>query len=85
MQKLINIPENSEFSLHNFPYAVFHLKEEDSSLARGCTRLGDTVIDLSVLVEKNLLSLNNTTNVFKVPHLNDFIALGKEQWHSVRE
>ena len=71
--------------MHNFPYGVFKLKDESNTSARCCTRLGDYVIDLSVLVSLSLLTLNNNTNVFKNNTLNEFIALGKPTWQSIRK
>lgn len=53
--------------------------------ARCCTRLGDKVIDLSVLYNHKLLQLNVSNDPFFYPHLNNFIALGKDTWAATRQ
>ena len=47
-----------------------------------CTRIGDSVIDLSVVFEHGLLV--GDKNVFKSASLNEFISQGKDYWHAIR-
>jgi fumarylacetoacetase len=68
----ITVPADSLFGVHNLPYGVFSV--------RGCaprvgTRLGDSVIDLAVLLGDE---------VFARPTLNDFMAQGYDRWVAVR-
>lgn len=69
----IAIPEGSLFGLDNLPYGVF-------SVAGGVgprvgVRVGDSVVDLSVLLGDS---------VFSAPVLNPFMAQGPSRWAEVR-
>lgn len=76
MSALITISENSDFTIHNLPLGVFHLKTETLTKARCCTILGDTIIDLASLVDNKVLEIDLNENPFKTASLNEFIALG---------
>ena len=84
MQSFLKVSKTTEFPLENFPYGVFHLKSQSVSTARCCTRLGDSVIDLSILVTLKLLQLGYFENPFNSQNLNKYISLGKEVWLLVR-
>ncbi len=80
----IPVPDDSDFPLWNLPFGIMHnawLKP------RVATRIGDTVIDLSVLAEAGYFSTlqQDLVRVFRQDSLNDFIALGKPVWKAVRE
>lgn len=80
----IKVPKNSDFPIQNIPFGIFSYQ---GSSPRACTRIGDTVIDLSVLVELGFfdkLRLEDAS-VFHAEVLNDFIALGKPIWRKTRE
>jgi fumarylacetoacetase len=68
----INIPEGSLFGLANLPYGVFSTPD---AAPRVGTRVGDSVIDLS-------LALGD--EVFSQPTLNPFMAQGRARWDQVR-
>jgi fumarylacetoacetase len=68
----VTVPDDSPFGLHNLPYGVFSLP---GSPPRVGTRLGDSVIDLAVLLGDD---------VFARPALNDFMAQGHDRWVEVR-
>ncbi len=77
----LEIPSNTDFSIQNFPFGVARLGNRTFV----ATRLGDHVINLSELFDKNYL--NNTgldKNVFATDKLNDFILQGKKTCSSVR-
>ena len=75
-----------EFGMNNIPFGVFYLTKDSASTARCCSRIGDYVIDLAKLLDDNLLTLTgNSSNVFQSSTLNNFIALGKSEWSSVRK
>lgn len=79
----IQVPLNSDFTLANFPYAVF---QPVGQFPRLVTRLGDTLIDLLKLSELGLFkTIDNHSQVFKNQYLNDFISLGKSNWSLVRK
>ena len=77
LQSFIDIPSDSHFPVENLPFGVF--KPRDGK-ARVGVALGDQVVDLSILEEKNLLP----TNVFGQDSLNEFLALGRKAWREVR-
>jgi fumarylacetoacetase len=68
----VTVPPGSLFGPHNLPYGVFSV---DGSTPRVGTRLGDTVIDLAVLLGDE---------VFARPTLNDFMSQGYDRWVAVR-
>jgi fumarylacetoacetase len=80
----VQVPKNSDFPIQNIPFGIFSYQ---GGTPRACTRIGDTVIDLSVLVEQGYL--NNLrlpdASVFHAETLNDFIALGKPFWRKTRD
>ncbi|MGY1644282.1 fumarylacetoacetase [Geodermatophilus sp. SYSU D00703] len=68
----LTVPADSPFGVHNLPYGVFSLR---GSAPRVGTRLGDSVIDLAVLLDDE---------VFARPSLNAFMAQGYDRWVAVR-
>ncbi|WP_322058684.1 fumarylacetoacetase [Paraburkholderia sp. J63] len=75
-----------DFPIQNLPFGVFSTASHAN--ARVGVAIGDSVVDLAVLHEAGLLRLPaqsaSTQNVFAQPALNDFIALGRDAWRSVR-
>ncbi|WP_350284917.1 fumarylacetoacetase [uncultured Croceitalea sp.] len=76
---IINIPENSDFSIHNIPFGIF--STEDRSPRAGVA-IGEHILDLAALSELDVFDFN--TAVFEKEVLNDFISLGKEITKKVR-
>ena len=68
----VGIPPGSPFGLANLPYGVFSVP---GGARRVGVRLGDSVIDLAVL-------LGDET--FAAPSLNRFLAQGRDRWDEVR-
>jgi fumarylacetoacetase len=68
----VTVPADSLFGPANLPYGVFSV---GGSEPRVGTRLGDTVIDLAVLLGDE---------VFARPSLNAFMAQGYDRWVEVR-
>jgi fumarylacetoacetase len=77
---IINIPENSDFSIHNIPFGIFSTK--DRSLRVGVA-VGDHILDLAAVAELDVFDFN--TAVLEKDTLNDFISLGKEITSRVRK
>lgn len=73
-----NAPD-AEFPIQNLPYGVFSTAD---AAPRVGVAIGDQVLDLAVLAEAGLLDCD--AGVFAQPRLNDFIALGRGAWRSVR-
>lgn len=86
---LISIPADSDFSIHNIPFGVFHLKGETPEHGRCCTALGDYVIDLAYLEQhgflKGTLLDGSVATYFNHNSLNKFMNLTKQHWQEVRE
>ena len=68
----VTVPAHSLFGPENLPYGVFSVAGSDRRVG---TRLGDTVIDLAVLLGDE---------VFARPTLNAFMAQGHDRWIAVR-
>jgi fumarylacetoacetase len=75
--------EESDFPVQNLPFGMFRTNSTPPSAA---TRIGDTVISLHALAKRGFFHKTGIDpEVFNRPGLNDFIALGKPAWHSLRE
>lgn len=75
---VIEIPADSPFGRDNLPYGIFSV--DDDGRPRVGTRLGDTVVDLSVV-----LGDGGDDAVFAASSLNPFMAQGPARWAQVRE
>ncbi|MGW7518552.1 fumarylacetoacetase [Streptomyces sp. NPDC054796] len=69
----VPVPEDSPFPLHNLPYGVFAPAEGPPRIG---VAIGDHVLDLA-----HALGDDDT---FARPHLNTFLAQGRERWREVR-
>jgi len=82
METWIDIPKNSDFSIHNIPFGIFSTKD---SKKRVGTAIGDMILDLKLSSDLGVFdNLNFDFNVFENEHLNDFISLGKLITNNVR-
>ena len=70
---VIEVPDGSPFGPDNLPYGMFSVA---GGAPRAGVRLGDTVVDLPVLLGDP---------VFAAPSLNPFMAQGPRRWTEVRE
>ncbi|MCC6259788.1 MAG: fumarylacetoacetase [Anaerolineales bacterium] len=78
---MIEVSQNSDFSLQNLPYGVFSTKHDPRP--RIGTRLGDTVIDLAVLDEA--MFFGKRYNFFANATLNQFMEAGRSVWTEIRQ
>lgn len=79
---MINIPKNSDFTLHNLPFGIFSINDGDRKAG---VAIGDQIIDLNKLHEKGLLDkLHLPEGLFLHDFLNDFIRLGRPTWRKLR-
>ncbi|WP_350292760.1 fumarylacetoacetase [uncultured Croceitalea sp.] len=76
---IINIPENSDFSIHNIPFGIFSTQDRSP---RAGVAIGEHILDLSAVAELDVFEFN--TAVFEKETLNDFISLGKGITKKVR-
>lgn len=79
----VDVPDHSDFSIHNLPYGIFSTIEGGY---RAGMAIGNYVVDLKVLAEfghfKDILVENS---VFEKKTLNEFITLGKLIWQETRK
>jgi fumarylacetoacetase len=74
-----------DFSIQNLPFGVF--SDTRNAAPRVGVAIGDSIVDLAVLHASGLLRLPGVVAseaVFSRGTLNDFIALGRDAWRSVR-
>ena len=76
---IIEIPENSDFSIHNIPFGIF---ETSNKGPRAGVAIGEYIIDLAELSDHGVFEFE--TSVLKKENLNDFISLGKAITSKVR-
>ena len=80
----IPVSAGNDFPLQNIPFGIFSYKENSP---RPATRIGNTVVDLSVMADHGFfddLDINDLS-IFHQPVLNDFISLGKPVTRKIRE
>ncbi|CAD5233058.1 unnamed protein product [Bursaphelenchus xylophilus] len=79
----IEVPENSDFTIHNLPYGVFSTK--NSQQRRIGVAIGQQILDLSAI--KHLFTspqLQGRQDVFSQTTLNAFMALPRAAWLEAR-
>jgi fumarylacetoacetase len=86
----IDIPSDSDFSIHNFPFGVFqrlHGIVDSNSGLRCASILGNHVIDLSVLEEADIFGdiQGLQCNVFNQATLNLYLEHPQSVWLQVRQ
>ncbi len=79
MNPWLNIPADSDFSIHNLPFGIFSISK---NAPRVGVRIGDYVIDLEQLRKSGLIEVPR--NVCNQAHLNTFINLGKKKTTAIR-
>ena len=84
LKSFIDVPEASHFPIQNLPYCVF--KPNTESSPRVGVRIGDYILDLSVLESENFFKEipGIPSSIFSEPLLNPFMRLGPDIWHKVR-
>ena len=82
MNSLIDIKPDSDFSLHNIPFGVGIIP---GSGPRICTRIGDKVVDLSIMANQGYFDRGiYEDSDFATSTLNNFISKGREAANAVR-
>jgi len=83
LRSWISVPEESDFPIQNLPFGVF---TTSGSTARVGTRIGDTVIDLSILAASGQLEVAGfTAEDFSQEFLNPMMKKGKEGTRRLRQ
>lgn len=79
-QSWMEVPANSDFSIHNIPFGILQVREPHA-----CTAIGEYVIDLHILHESGFFpSLDLPVGVFAQSTLNGFFRLGRHTISAVR-
>lgn len=81
IQSWVTVEDGSDFPIQNLPFGIFSHKEE----SHACTRIGDFIVDLSVLNRSGLLGVDYLNEVFESESLNDLLALGKDWLRNLRD
>ena len=82
METWIDIPKNSDFSIHNIPFGIFSTKD---SKKRVGIAIGDMILDLKLSSDLGVFdNLTFDFNVFENEYLNNFISLGKSITNNIR-
>lgn len=77
-RSFIKYDETHHFPIQNLPYGIF----EHHGRTRAGVRIGDYVLDLSILEEQGFFQ--GLTGLFNQSSLNTFLSLGKPAWQNVR-
>lgn len=81
LKSFIEVHPESDFPIQNLPYGVFSTKANPNP--RVGTRIGDVVIDLSLLDEESLFG--KRYGFFADSTLNRFMSAGRETWREIRQ
>ena len=83
LRSWIPVPKDSDFPIQNLPLGIAAWNGEPPV---PCTRIGDTVVDLSILADSAMLDgLDIPREAFLAPHLNAIMAHGKTAVRALRE
>jgi fumarylacetoacetase len=84
LKSWIGVPQKSDFPIQNIPFGIVKPNEGDP---RPATRIGDTVVDLSVLCDYGYFDKLGIADLscFYAPVLNALIAQGKPFWSNLRQ
>ena len=76
----VPVPENSDFPIQNIPFGVVEINGTKTA----ATRIGDMVVNLTVLFESGIFEGILKHNCFAEATLNNFLKLNKQTWRAVR-
>jgi fumarylacetoacetase len=76
----------NDFPIQNLPFGIFSERRngQHNDARRVGVAIGDEIVDLAALQVAGLLTVSAKGDVFSRDTLNDFIALGRDAWRSVR-
>lgn len=84
--KMIQIPTNSHFTIHNIPFGI--CSDIFNSIPRPCSAIGEYAIDLNSCASLGIfdesIMKQHARKVFLSSTLNEFMALGRPYWKCVR-
>lgn len=81
LKSFIEVHPESDFPIQNLPYGIFSTQGNPNP--RAGTRIGDFVIDLSILDEEKIF--DKQYGFFSDLTLNRFMSAGREVWQGIRQ
>ncbi len=81
LKSFIEVHPESDFPIQNLPYGIFSTRANPN--LRVGTRIGDFVVDLSILDEEKLFDKQYV--FFSDSTLNRFMSAGREVWREIRQ
>ena len=79
----LNIPTDSDYSIHNLPFGVFSTSEKGKRVGMA---IGDKVVDLKAGAGEGLFEeIEFDHSVLESDYLNEMITLGKQVTNRIRE
>mmetsp|Transcript_24014 Transcript_24014/g.77129 ORF Transcript_24014/g.77129 Transcript_24014/m.77129 type:complete len:438 (-) Transcript_24014:1513-2826(-) len=81
LKSFVPVPPESHFPIQNIPFGVF--RPSADAPPRCATRIGDFVVDLSVLAQAGLFT-DFDSSCFSEGSLNRFMAMGRPAWRAAR-
>ncbi len=78
----VDIPHDSDFSIHNLPFGIFSVGNGTKKIG---IAIGDQIVDVFAIADLgHFYGLELKKEVFHAKYLNDFINLGKPVTNAVR-
>jgi fumarylacetoacetase len=82
LKSWVKYAPDTDFPIQNLPYGVF---DDGNGGPRACVAIGDFVLDLALLCERNLFDGTGLEgNPFRERRLNAFMEQGRQVWRAVR-
>ncbi len=81
LKSFIDIPRESHFPIQNLPFGIFRPR---TGAARVGVAIGEYVVDLAALEQKEHFALGQDRHLFSTDSLNAFLALGRPAWRETR-
>ncbi len=83
MASWVNVPEGSDFSLHNLPYGIFSTSRLSPRIG---VAIGDQVLDLKALTQAGVFdALGINTDTLQQTTLNEYASQGNAVHRQVRQ
>ena len=81
LKSFIDIQRESHFPIQNLPFGIFRPR---TGAARVGVAIGEYVVDLAALEQKEHFALGQDRHLFSTDSLNAFLALGRPAWRETR-
>ena len=81
LKSFIDVQRESHFPIQNLPFGIFRPR---TGAARVGVAIGEYVVDLAALEQKEHFALGQDRHLFSTDSLNAFLALGRPAWRETR-